>query len=60
MCSSVSGQKREIENRDALFRKIGGKSYPGTTAGIMSDKKKYQPIVNLKDLQVIKRLTMNV
>lgn len=29
-CSSVSGQK----NRDALFRKIIGKSYPGTTAGV--------------------------
>lgn len=33
-CSSVSGQRREIENRDALFRKIGGKSYPETTEGV--------------------------
>lgn len=33
-CSSVSGQKREMENRDPLFRKIVGKSYPGTTAGV--------------------------
>ncbi|MDQ7864971.1 hypothetical protein RCO48_39370 [Peribacillus frigoritolerans] len=38
MCSSVCGQKREIENRDALFRKIVGKSYPGTTAGGIIDE----------------------
>lgn len=33
-CSSASGQKREIGNQEALFRKIVGKSYPGTTAGV--------------------------
>lgn len=36
-CSSVSGQKREIENRDALFRKIGESLSRNNSGGIIDE-----------------------